>query len=305
MSHKILCAIYLLIAVSTVHSASYYYRAGREVIVPAVEEIKEIVSELKKDEAVVVKEVDAVAVPEVNVDEVVKAIESVDESRAVQHPVLRLDTLEVVQPGKSDKVVTVAETVKNAAVQAIEKQNQEVADSVKATEVKDPVVETKVEVADVEVAKVDDVPAVKSAPIIEPVEIKSQEIKAPEAIVPVVKDEVKEESAVPAVESVKQVTEIKDEVKPVQESVRSADPEPAKPEDPIKQEVVDVPQPAVVDEPKQEIRQQPAETPSPNPIQAVQNAISTLTSNFQTLFANSEYIKLNMKLNNFFFLDIV
>lgn len=287
MSHKILCAIYLLIAVSTVHSASYYYRAGREVIVPTVEEIKEVVSELKKDEAVVVKEVEAV--PVVNVAEIEKAIESIDESRAVQHPVLRLDTLEVVQPDKSNKVVTVAETVKNAAVQAIEKQNQEVAESVKAAEV--PVVETKVEVT-----KVDDVPAVKSAPIIEPVEIKSQVVESPEPVMPVVKDEVKVESAVPAVEAVKelnevkQVVEVKEEVKPVEESVRSADPEAVKPEEPIKQEVVEVPQPDVVDEPKPQIRQTPTQTQAPaqnqNPFAT---AINSFTSGFQTLVQNSKY----------------
>lgn len=34
-----LCFVYLLIAVCSVHSASYYYRAGREVVVPVAEEV--------------------------------------------------------------------------------------------------------------------------------------------------------------------------------------------------------------------------------------------------------------------------
>lgn len=34
-----LCFVYLLIAVCNVHSASYYYRGGREVVVPVAEEV--------------------------------------------------------------------------------------------------------------------------------------------------------------------------------------------------------------------------------------------------------------------------
>lgn len=85
MKAIILSTIYLLIATSTVKSASYYYRAGREIIVPSVDEpIKEVIAELKKDspvavEALFVEKVpDSVVVPENNVvdsvpQEVVKA----------------------------------------------------------------------------------------------------------------------------------------------------------------------------------------------------------------------------------------
>lgn len=39
MKGSTLCFVYLLIAVCNVHSASYYYRAGREVVVPVAEEV--------------------------------------------------------------------------------------------------------------------------------------------------------------------------------------------------------------------------------------------------------------------------
>jgi len=247
MSRNTLCAIYLLIAISTVHSASYYYRAGREVIVPTIEEVKEVISELKKDGPVVVEEdvllvqptpeTDAAApevvlplvpepvahvvrsVPSV-VETVVPIVENVetnnvvaaetvvvdDEARAKPSSnigTLRLENIEVIQPDvKPEKVATVAETVKIAAVQAIEKQNEESANSDIAKPV-EVMTETKVEEAPV-------APVVKSVPVVENDEPVA--INAPvEAVVPAV------------VESVEKVDK-------VQESVRSADPEPAKPE---------------------------------------------------------------------------
>lgn len=233
MTHNFSFAVCLLIAISSVHSASYFYRAGREVIVPTVDEVKEVISELKKDEPVIIEEIIALPnVPEI-VEPVIPAMavksapESVvvennviaadvvlppivpsevvsEEARSKPNPAIRLDTLEVIQPGneRSDKVQTVAETVKIAAVQAIEKQNEEIE--------KTKPVEPVAEIAD---AKVVDAPIVKSVevpavPVVESVGI----VKSPEPVVPVVKDE-------KVVEVVKDV-----------ESVRSADPEPSKPE---------------------------------------------------------------------------
>lgn len=343
MSRNTLCAIYLLIAISTVHSASYYYRAGREVIVPTIEEVKEVISELKKDGPVVIEEevllvqptpetVDAAApavvapedlpivlrsVPSV-VETVVPIVENVetnnvvaaetvavdDEARAKPSSnigTLRLENIEVIQPDvKPEKVATVAETVKIAAVQAIEKQNEESVNS--AVEIVKPVevlTETKVE----------DTPVVKSIPVenAEPVAI-----KAPiEAVVPAV------------VESVEKVEK-------VQESMRSADPEPAKPEvvkdekiekpiemvetEKIAEKAVEVPAekpievpaekpvevPAAkpvevpaeksVELPAKEVRQQAAQ---PSPLDAIQTAISnlqnTVTNTFQNAIQNSKY----------------
>lgn len=344
MSRNILCAIYLLIAISTVHSASYYYRAGREVIVPTIEEVKEVISELKKDGPVVVEEevllvqptpetVDAAAPAELVPAELAVAVKSVpsvvetvvpivenvetnsvvaaetvavdDEARAKPSSnigTLRLENIEVIQPDvKPEKVATVAETVKIAAVQAIEKQNEESINSV---------VETAKPVEVLTETKVEDAPVVKSVPVVENAEPVA--IKAPiEAVVPAV------------VESVEKVDK-------VQESVRSADPEPAKPEVvkdekiekpiemvetekiaekavevPVEKSVevpaekpvevpaeksVEVPAEKSVEVPAKEVRQQAAQ---PSPLDAIQTAISnlqnTVTNTFQNAIQNSKY----------------
>lgn len=260
MSSKIFCAVYLLIAIGSVHSASYYYRAGREVIVPTLEEVKEVISEIKNEEPVVVEEIVALA-PVVNVEPLVTS----EEARAKQSPVLRLDSMEVIpKTGEtSDKVQTVADTVRNAAVQAIEKQNEEVfTEVIKAEEPKEPVVDANVVV---------ETPAVKSVPVVEP------EIKLPEPVVAVVK----EESVVPVVEA---------EIVVVKESVRSAEPEPIKPEEPVKDEKIETPKPteksvdAVV---PPAIRQQAG---TQNPFDQIQSAISSglnsITSGFQNVVQN-------------------
>lgn len=303
MSRNILCAIYLLIAISAVHSASYYYRAGREVIVPTIEEVKEVISELKKDEGVIVEEIVA-SVPSEPVEPVVKSVTLVenvgpvieaietnvvadaekivladaekvvvaDEARSKPTQVLRLETLEVIQPSgeKSEKVVTVAETVKNAAIQAVESQNQEVAESVKA--VVAPIVEPIVPLA------VDQVVAapVVAAPVVENVDAS---VKSVEPVVPVVAPVVP--VVAPVVESVVPAVEVEQVVK---ETLRSADPEPAKPEEPIKSEEpakeeknAEVQQPtekSVVASP--EIRQ------TPGPLDQISNAITTFTNTLQT-----------------------
>lgn len=250
MSRSLLCTIYLLIAISTVHSASYFYRAGREVIVPTLEEVKEVISELKKEQPVALEPIIAGPIGVVP-ENVVAAIENVennmvadveplaikavvnDEARAKPAPVLRLDTLEVISADKSDKVITVAETVKNAAVQAIEKQNEEIQSAKPVDEILPIVTETKV---------VDTPAAVKSVdePVV-PVEKIDAIVKSPESVVaPVV---VKEENVEPAVE-VKKVEPVEtvdkvEKIEKIEETVRSADSEPPKPDN-IQDEIVGI-----------------------------------------------------------------
>jgi len=327
MSRNILCAVYLLIAISTVHSASYYFRAGREVIVPTIEEVKEVISELKKEEPVVVEEIlsiqpDNVAAPVVaeavpivpetkSVPEtVVPVVENTennvvvepepvvvsqvsDEARAKPNPLLRLDTIEVIQPGVTpEKVATVAETVKIAAVQAIEKEEiAKAAEPVVQPAVVEPSTETK------------DESVVKSVPVVENVDA-SVKIVETAPVVPAV---------VPIVEKVEKVEKV-ESVEPVQESVRSADPEPVKPEPVVvKEESVEVPKEVVKDDvkaaeksveeavektvekgvevPAKEVRQQAAQ---PGPLDVFTNTISNTITNLQTAFQNALQAPLNI-----------
>lgn len=322
MSRNILCAVYLLIAISTVHSASYYFRAGREVIVPTIEEVKEVISELKKEEPVAIEEILSVQAPPENieaaviaaeaeiepaialksvpsvVESVVPIVENVennvvvaaveepkqvvaaevsDEARAKPNTLLRLETIEVVQPDViPEKVATVAETVKIAAVQAIEKQNEE---SLKTVESAKPI-EISTEVKEVEVA-----PVVKSVPVVENVEASVKTVDPVSAPVPVPVPAEVQEVVVPAAVEI---------VEKAQETVRSADPEPVKPEI-VKEEKVEVPSEAekIVEKvaeksaevPAPEIRQQPAQ--QPGPLDAITNAITNLQNSVQSTFQNA------------------
>lgn len=250
MARNLLCVISVLIALNSVHSASYFYRTDRELVVPTIEDVKEVVSELKKDEAVIVEEIAGI-VPNIpdNVESIVPVAEAIvkkvpenvipiveivqpvgnnvvagntivsnvpsenvagEEARSKQSPSIRLDTLEVIPPGvqKSDKVQTVAETVKAAAVQAIEKQNEEV-ENAKPVEV----VEQVAEIKDAQNVKVIDASALKLevTPEVKP-ELKSDvknEIKS--ELKPEVKSEVKPEVKSELKSEVK--SEVKAEVK--------------------------------------------------------------------------------------------
>lgn len=288
MTRNILCAVYLLIAISAVHSASFYYRAGREVIVPTIEEVKEVISELKKEGPVVVEEIVAAVPSEAVVDPVVKSVPVVenvvpvveavennvvadaekvvvndvvsDVARSKPNPssVLRLDTLEVIQPAgeKSDKVVTVSETVKNAAVQAV-----------KTVPIIEPIVQPIVEPA-VQPALV---PVVQ--PVVESVDASVKSVVDPvPAVVPVV------ENVVPAVVPVESVA-------PAVEAVRSAEPEPAKPEEPTKSEEPAKPeQPAkeekIVVQPTEKAVVAPEVRQTPQPV-GFQSTISQLVQTAQ------------------------
>lgn len=328
MNRNLLCTIYLLIAISTVHSASYFYRAGREVIVPTLEEVKEVISELKKEEPVVLEEIitspvgagpeSLVGVIENIENNVVADAEPLaikttvvsDEGRAKPAPVLRLDTLEVISGDKSDKVITVAETVKNAAVQAIEKQNEE-NESAKPVEILPKVTETKVIDAD----------AVKSVdePVV-PVEKVDAVVKSPESVAPVVKDESVVEPAVEVkkVDAVVENAEKVEKIEKVEETVRSADSEPVKPDDVQEEKEVVVideadtvekaaPKPSSSDKQKQ--KEKPKEKPSqqkekperqqvaapappapvpgaPNPLNQIQSALNQFTNNIQQAITN-------------------
>lgn len=154
-----MCCLYLCVVVSTVKSATYYYRAGREgreIFVPLVhraqEQLQPLVVELKKDPLVVVDEPAVVAavieekVPDLrSAAEIVEPIEVVVEgARRGPAPVEKLESLEIIPPAGSPlKSATISETVKAAALEAV--------------------AETKIDSAPVVEAVV--VPEVKSSPV--------------------------------------------------------------------------------------------------------------------------------------------
>lgn len=308
MKHSLcLGAVYLLITISSVHSASYSYRYGREVVVPSVnDEVKEIVSELKKDEPVNIVEPAAVpngvplvaglveqAIAVKNVPtSVVSAPENVlgvehnliaaaddvradapvvtpvqpavssEEARAKPNPAIRFDELEVIQPGsgKSEKVQTVADTVKSAAVQAIEKQNEEVEQAKPVESVKEVVPVVKA-VSEVEVA-----PAVKDV------------VKEPEQpVVPAVKDD----SVAAPVAVVANAAPVEKLV----ESVRSAEPEPVKKPEVQDQKVQKSDPENVEPVPSSPERQESAganpPNQPPNPLNQITTTLNQITTNFQ------------------------
>lgn len=313
MKHSLcLVALYSLIAISSVHSASYFYRFGREVAVPSVsDEVKEIVSELKKDEPVNVVELAAVpvvsevveqaaavksvpasvenvpavennliaAADDVRADAVVPAVAAVqpavsgEEARAKPNPnpAIRFDELEVIQPGvgKSEKVQTVADTVKSAAVQAIEKQNEEVEQAKPVEPVKE------------------DVPVVKAVPevvaVAAPVKSLDAVKEAEQAVVPAVKDE---SVAAPVVAAVANV-----DTEKLVASVRSAAPEPVQKVDAPEQKVqgekvqesqADNVQPLPSSSPERQ-ESAGANQPSqpPNPLNQITTTLNQITTNFQ------------------------
>jgi len=287
-----LCFVLLLVAVCGVQSASYYYRAGREVILPVAESIREV-------------PVDNAAIP--------------------------IGSLEIV-PVDSVKGETVAETVKNVAAEAVRAQNEEIiANEVKPIEKvveTVPVVAEEVKTVEAPVAKAVEVPEVKIAEVpevkvvevpqvkvVEVPELKSVEVPEVKSVeVPEVKSvEVPEVKSVevPEVKSV-EVPEVKsnvvvDEVKivenvPVVENnelkvvpavvvdqevvVKETPVVGVKEEVPVEKsvpEVVDVvKQSPVVNDVAPEIRQQQA----PNPIETIQHAIQNIQTQFsQTLSA--------------------
>lgn len=112
MKSALICGIVLCVLLSSVHSATYYYRIGREVIVPSVDEevVKEVVAaELKKDGLAIVEESAPVVA---------------DAPRADPSPAANLESLEVVPAaGNPLKAATVSETVKNAAIEAVRSEN--------------------------------------------------------------------------------------------------------------------------------------------------------------------------------------
>lgn len=316
MKHSLcLGVVYLLVVISSVHSASYLYRFGREIVIPSVNDgVKEVVSELEKSEepVVVVEAVPNVPIVSENVEQaaavkniaenVVSTSENVqtvennliaadvsvaqpsvpsqvinEEARAKPNPSIRFDELEVIQPGsgKSEKVQTVADTVKNAAVQAIEKQNEE-AEKAKPVELVNEAV----------------APVVKAVPEAVAPAKSVEVVPAPEQpAVPAVKDE-SVVAVVPNVEAEKLV-----------ESVRSAEPEPAK-----KPETQD--QKVQVEQSKPELEKAEPTIPSslerqesagsnpnqpPNPLNQIQSTFTQTITNFQNalngFIANSKLKK--------------
>lgn len=112
MKSVLICGFVVCALLSTAQSKSYYYRIGREIIVPTVdaEVVKEVVAaELKKDGGVAL------------VEETVPVVgATIDEARADASPAANLEVLEILPAsGNPLKSATVAETVKNAAIAAV------------------------------------------------------------------------------------------------------------------------------------------------------------------------------------------
>lgn len=336
MKAFLLCSLYLFVAISSVHSASYYYRAGREIIEPTVEEtVKEVVAELKKEEvlpAVVIDDVDAVKkvddsvvapsvqvvqVAENNVIPEVKEVivtEVVDEARGKIVPQqLRLEALEIVQPVNADKVATVAETVKNAAVEAIRTTNEDVVTNEVVKPIEKvpepavipaaviPVAETKI-VEPVVVPVVEpivDSVVVKSVPLVDIVETPQQAVveavKASEPVVAAVVEtvetvqpvELKSQDSTSVAEPIVVVKEDASSVVPaavdtvkVADELRSAVPaaEVSKPEVVVSETNVDVPKEKTKDVVPPAVRQQ--ETPNPI-IAPITNFLNQFNQNAQ------------------------
>lgn len=280
-----MCCLYLCVVISTVKSATYYYRAGREgreIIVPLVDEaqqqVQPLIAELKKDPLVVVDEVvvapaeNAPAVIAAVIEEklpepfvrvaaeepirengVVKVSEVVAEEARRSPPTVveKLESLEIVPAAGSPlKSATISETVKEAAIEAIRTTNAEI-----------------VKEAEPVVAPV--VAPVESAPIVEAVIV--PEVKSPSVVVPEIK----------SVESIP-VNEIVVPVEKVAENVAEAvvvESEPAAKEAPKEEEVdPNVRQSAV-----------PAPPQSANPLgQLAQQIIQPLQQGFNTFIQNAQ-----------------
>lgn len=112
MKSVIICGFVLCVLLSSAQSATYYYRIGREVIIPTANEevVKEVVAaELKKD-GLTVDSTPVVA----------------DAARADTSPAANLELMEVVPiAGNPLQAATVSETVKNAALEAVRSENAE------------------------------------------------------------------------------------------------------------------------------------------------------------------------------------
>lgn len=155
-----MCCLYLCVIISTVKSATYYYRAGREgreIIVPLVDgtqqEVQPLIVELKKDPLVVVDEIVAVPIGnepaavllEEKIPEPIVRLESkesepirendipksneivvADEARRIPAgPIEKLESLEII-PAAGSPPATISETVKEATIEAIRATNAEI-----------------------------------------------------------------------------------------------------------------------------------------------------------------------------------
>lgn len=200
-----ICCFYLIVVIGTVHSATYYYRAGREgreIVAPAVDEVQKVleplIAELKKDPLVLVDESVKsvpVAVAAVVKEEAAPVKIVADEARLSEVPVEKLESLEIDLPaGSALKAATISETVKEAAIEAIRTinaENSEVVPSVPVSEPK-PVEAAVVKVENVEPElKLKTVESVPVSEIVVPVEEKVVE-EAVSALVNQVVPEVKE-----------------------------------------------------------------------------------------------------------------
>lgn len=215
MKSTLLCCLYVFMAINTVKSATYYYRAGREgreIVVPlsvANQEVQPLILDALEKDPLVAVDVSALS----------KAGKiAVEEARLAPVPVEKLESLEIVQPvGAPLKSTTISETVKDAAIEAIRTTNAEI-----AKELEKPVA-APVENAPIVQEVAVPAEAVKSTPVeaavavvIEP-EIKSAPVEA--AVALVVEPEVK---SAPVEAAVAVVVEPEVKLAPVEAPVAAA-----------------------------------------------------------------------------------
>lgn len=292
-----MCCLYLCVIISTVKSATYYYRAGREgreIIVPLVDrtqqEVQPLIVELKKDPLVVVDEI--VAVPTENkpaavlleekIPEPIVRLESkepesirendipksdeivvADEARRIPPaPIEKLESLEII-PAAGSPPATISETVKEATIEAIRATNAEIVKEAEVAPVAAADAIAQIEPKPVETLIVADVvPEIKSTPN-EVAPIANIIVPVPESVV------VSDVKSTP-IESVP-VAEIVIPVEKVAEEVAEVAKEASREED------ID----SIV---RQSVN--PSPSPSPNPIQTLiidpfQNGLNAIQTQFQ------------------------
>lgn len=150
---SVVCLVLVCVAFTSVQSASFYYRTGRELEVPVENEIirEEIIAELKREPEVTAAEPIAVILEEVPVAQLIKEAPAAD----VQEPVAIIS-----EKDDSNTVNEEAIVLRSAGAET----NIPVVVEEKIASV--PIVEEPVAVAAVE----DDIPKTRNEPIIEAVE---------------------------------------------------------------------------------------------------------------------------------------
>lgn len=274
MKKFLLNCVLLCIVLNSANAASYYYRAGREIIVPIASDPVPAPSELNSEKQVspvVVDEVAPVVKEAIVADVQLKSIESPaesvvsnqvqdDNSKVAENSIKNLDNLEIQKQDASDsKATTIKEAVKAAALEAIRSVNAETVESIaesaefvvkegtlaaaavlesKPTE-KQPESVTDIKQPVEQAAEQKSVPVVTQqdvpATVVDPAQpIPIEPIAEVKPIVPEVKSIVPEVKSVPLVEP---VVEIKSEAIPEVKETSESKPEAPAPKEETKTEL--------------------------------------------------------------------